>query len=167
MNGDNTARLNLPLLHAGQAQKEVDHNEALALLDMAVQPVVVAIGLDTPPKEPGEGACWIIGTNPVEAWAGRAGSLAGWTAGGWRFIAPRTGMTVVRGSDGMTARYTGADWVIGEVRATGVLIGEMRVLGARQPAIADPAGGPLIDAEARGALSAALSALRAHGLIAP
>ena len=167
MEGDKTARLNLPLLHAGQAQKEIDHNEALALLDIAVQPVVMAIGLDTPPEGPDEGACWIVGTSPVEDWAGRAGALAGWAAGGWRFVAPRAGMTVVRGSDGITARYTGADWVIGELHATGVLIGDVRVLGARQPAIADPAGGALVDAEAREAVSAVLSALRAHGLIAP
>ena len=33
---DTTARLRLPTLRAGQAQKELTHNEALTLLDLAV-----------------------------------------------------------------------------------------------------------------------------------
>jgi len=33
-----TPRLALPLLAVAQAQKEVTHNEALALLDLLVQP---------------------------------------------------------------------------------------------------------------------------------
>ena len=36
-------RLKLPLLAAAQAQKEVTHNEALALADIAVQAVVQAV----------------------------------------------------------------------------------------------------------------------------
>ena len=39
-----TPRWALPLLAAGQAEKELTHNEALLLLDMAVQPSVVAVG---------------------------------------------------------------------------------------------------------------------------
>lgn len=167
MDEDTTARLKLPLLHAGQAQKEIDHNEALAVLDIAVQPVVVAIGLDIPPEGPAEGACWIVGSEPVGDWSGQGGALAGWTAGGWRFVAPRPGMTVTREADGVTARYTGAGWVIGEVHATAVRIAGDRVLGARQPAIDEPTGGGMVDIEARTALVAVLAALRGHGLIAP
>ena len=37
---ETTARLTLPFLQSGQAQKELTHNEALTLLDIAVQPVV-------------------------------------------------------------------------------------------------------------------------------
>jgi hypothetical protein len=96
----------LPLLHAGQAQKEIDHNEALALLDLAVQPTVAAIGIDVPPADPAEGTCWIIGSSPVAAWSGKAHALAGWTTAGWRFVTPFDGMTVARAGDGVTARYT-------------------------------------------------------------
>ncbi len=167
MDENTTARLKLPLLHAGQAQKEIDHNEALALLDLAVQPVVVAIGAAAPPEAPGEGACWIVGTDPTGAWSGHDGALAGWTAGGWRFLAPTPGMTVTRAADGLTGRYTGAEWVIGEVAAAHVRIEGEQVLGARRPPIADPAGGSVIDVEARNALFALLSTLRGHGLIAP
>ena len=38
-----TSRLGLPTLAAAQAQKEMTHNEALTLLDVAVQPVVAAV----------------------------------------------------------------------------------------------------------------------------
>ena len=41
---DTSARLNLPLLAPGQAQKELYHNEALTLIDLAVQASVVTVG---------------------------------------------------------------------------------------------------------------------------
>lgn len=165
INGDATPRLCLPLLHAGQAQKELDHNEALALLDIAVQPAVVAIGLDTPPPQPAEGECWVVGAHPVGEWSGRALSLAGWTISGWRFLPPRPGMAVWRQGDGLTARYSDGSWHVGEVRASTILIDGNALLAAPQPAIASPAGGPTIDQEAREALEAVLETLRIHGLI--
>ncbi len=38
MEHETTARLGLPLLATGQAQKETTHNEALALIDLAPHP---------------------------------------------------------------------------------------------------------------------------------
>lgn len=49
---DTTPRLALPMLQPGQAQKEMFHNEALALLDLATQAVVEAVGVDAPPGDP-------------------------------------------------------------------------------------------------------------------
>jgi hypothetical protein len=166
MSDERTARLSLPLLHAGQAQKELDHNEALALLDLAVQPTVVAAGQDVPPSDPTPGKCWIVGASPVGAWAGRAQALAGWTIGGWRYVAPHPGMVVWRSSDAMTMRYDGAQWTDGEVHAAGLFVEGAQVVSRREPAIDDPAGGGTIDAEARIALHAILATLRNHGLIA-
>jgi hypothetical protein len=163
---ERTARLSLPLLHAGQAQKELDHNEALALLDLAVQPIVVAAGLDVPPSDPGLGECWIVGASPLGAWAGRAQAPAGWTIGGWRYVVPRSGMVVWRLSDAMTMRYDGSQWTTGEVHATGLFVEGGQVVSRRQPPIADPEGGGTTDAEARIALQAILAALRNHGLVA-
>lgn len=165
MSDDRSARLALPYLHAGQAQKELDHNEALALLDIAVQPVVEAVGIDAPPVDAPIGACWIVGPAPVGGWAGHAGAIAGWTGGGWRFVAPRRGMTVTRASDGVTARYDENDWVVGESIVARLVVGSDQVIGARQPAIENATGGGTIDEEARVALHAVLGALRAHGLI--
>lgn len=42
-----------------------------------------------------------------------------------------------------------------------------QVVGARQGAVVDPAGGVTVDAQARAQLSALIAACRAHGLIAP
>ena len=79
---DGSARLALPFIATGKAQKELAHNEALALLDLAVQAGVEAVGVDAPPGAPAPGACWIVGSAPSGAWAGHAGAVAGWTASG-------------------------------------------------------------------------------------
>ena len=164
--GEASARLELPFLAVGQAQKEVTHNEALAVLDLAVQATVEAVGLNTPPAAPAEGQAWIVGPAPTGAWAGRADALAGWTGGGWRFVPAREGMAAWVANSGVSARFHGGSWVTGEVSARRVVIDGVPVLGARRPAIAAPVGGGAPDAEARAAIAAVLEALRAHGLIA-
>jgi hypothetical protein len=166
MSEEVTPRLAMPLLHAGQAQKELDHNEALALLDIAAQAAVKSRGLDAPPAEPAEGACWIVGPTPVGEWAGHAGALAGWTAGGWRFVAPFPGLAAWVIDEGCSVRHLDGGWSIAPTHTSGVYVDGSRVLGARQPAIAEPVGGGAVDVEARVALAAVLAALRTHGLIA-
>lgn len=166
MSDDITARLGLPLLSAGQAQKELTHNEALALLDLFAQAVVVAVGIDTPPDAPGPGQCWIIGATPTDAWAGHAHHLAGWTDGGWRFCPPIAGLRAWNLADATEARYETAGWTFGILRGSQLKIAGTQVVGERQPAIVGPAGGTVIDTEARSAVVAILAALHAHGLIA-
>ena len=162
-----TARFALPLLHAGQAQKELFHNEALVLADGLIQPCVEALGLDTPPPSPAPGQCWIVGDSPAGAWAGAAGSLALWTDGGWRFTAPREGMAAWVAEDGLIARHSAGSWHAGRLTATQLVIDGEQVVGAREAAIDEPDGGSVVDIEARGAIDAILAALRAHGLIDP
>ncbi len=161
-----TDRLSLPLLAVAQAQKEMTHNEALALLDSVVQPVVVAIAPATTPTSPVPGQGWIVGAAPTGAWAGHAGSLAVWTSGGWRFVAPFEGMMVWSLADTMVFRRAGAAWIGGALTGRTLALDGLQVIGARGAAIANPAGGSTIDAESRAALSAILTALRTHGLIA-
>ena len=165
MADDPTPRLQLPPIQPGQAQKEVTHNETLARLDIAVHAAAEAI-LAGPPSSPAPGACWIVDAAPTGAWAGRAGQLAGWTVGGWRFVAPPEGMTAWLVSEGLPARFSSGSWHVGDMRAAHVVIGGQAVLGARQPAVADPTGGTTVDSEARAAIVALLAAARAHGLIA-
>lgn len=160
---DPTPRLALPLLEPGQAQKEMFHNEALALLDIAVQ--ASAIGpLDTPPETPQIGQCWIVGDDPAGDWAGRASGIAGWTPAGWRFVAPREGMRVWLGGAQSLAIFSGGHWRIGEVHGKLFVEGQ-QVVGIRGAAIPEPEGGMVVDAEARAAIVALLQALRSHGLI--
>ncbi len=92
---DATARFALPFIAAGQAQKEVFHNEALTRVDVLLQPVVEAVGLDAPPASPATGQCWVVGAAPTGAWAGQAQSIAAWTEGGWRFVAPLVATSAV------------------------------------------------------------------------
>lgn len=165
MNGA-TGRLMLPMLEPGQAQKEVTHNEALARLDLAVQSSVTAAGVDTPPVGPSIGQSWIVGATPSGAWAGHAGALAGWTAGGWRFVAPFAGLSAWSVADGSLARFDGAAWRVGDLTGARVVIAGNAVVGPRGAAIADPSAGSVVDGKARTAIVAILTAMRAHGLIA-
>lgn len=160
-----SARLGLPMLAAGQAQKEITHNEALALLDTALCAAVDGVGADVPPADPAEGMAWIVGNAPTGAWTGRAKALAGWTAGGWRFVPATEGMTAWVKGRGVEARFRAGAWVVGQVTAVSLVVDGLPVVGARRPAIAAPAGGAAADDEARRAVTAILETLRSHGLI--
>ncbi len=161
----NTDRLALPLLTAGQAQKEVTHNEALALIDLLLQPVVQSVAPATVPAAPLIGQCWIVGVAATGAWAGHDGALAGWTSGGWRFSSPQDGMQVWSVADGVFVGRAAGVWLIGVQVAKSLTVSGLQVVGAQQAAVTTPTGGAVIDIQARAALSDILSALRAHGLI--
>lgn len=163
---DTTARLGLPLLAAGQAQKEMHHNEALTRLDLLFQGSAEALGTDVPPAEPLPGQCWILGGTPTGDWAGHAREIAGWTEGGWRFVAPREGMRLWLGATEGFALFAGGTWQAGRAHGRLFVEGE-QVVGPRVNAISEPVGGTVVDAEARAAISTVLVALRAHGLIDP
>ena len=164
---DATARLALPFIASGQAQKELFHNEALLRVDALLQASVEAVGIDDPPSAPIPGQCWIVGAAPGGAWEGQAQTLAAWSDAGWRFVTPHPGMTAWSAVDGVFARFDGAAWRLGDVPARRLVVGGVQVVGEQQSAIAAPAGGTVQDTEARAAISAMLAALRGHGLIAP
>jgi hypothetical protein len=162
---DRTPRLFLPFIAPGQAQKEMAHNEALARLDIAAARSVVAAGLDQPPATAVEGGCWIVGDGPTGAWAGQARAIAGWTAGGWRFVAPWEGLCVWVEDAGLSARFVDGAWQLGAITGDTLMLGGHALLAAPVPAIAPPAGGTTIDAGARATLQQVLAALRHHGLM--
>lgn len=141
-------------------------NEALALLDIAVQASAVAGGIDTPPEAPLAGQCWIVGDAPEAAWSGCAAMLAGWTGDGWRFVAPVDGMIIWIEADGLAWRRVDGAWHAGDLTGERVSIEGVQVIGPQLGAIGDPTGGDVVDAEARVAVAAILAALRSHGLIA-
>src|SRR3546814_14786219 len=91
-----TPRFSLPLLAVAQAQKEVTHNEALTLLDALVHAAIEAGPLATPPANPAIGQCWIVDAAAPGVWSGAENAIAIWTAGGWRFAAPRVGVPIGR-----------------------------------------------------------------------
>jgi hypothetical protein len=94
MMSDVTERLGLPLLAAGQSQKEVTHNAALTQLDMLMQGAVVGAFVNAPPAAPQPGQCWIVGRGATGAWAGQDDALAQYSGSGWRFRAAFDGLSV-------------------------------------------------------------------------
>jgi hypothetical protein len=161
-----TSRYGLPMLASGQAQKEITHNEALLLLDALAHPAIESRSLTAPPISPQAGQAWLIAAAPTGEWLDKAGQLAVWTSGGWRYIVPRTGMMLWSKADGVFIHYNGAVWLVGSWPVQQLTVGGQKVVATRQPAIADPAGGTPLDTQARAAIINILNAMRAHGLIA-
>jgi hypothetical protein len=153
------------VLSAGQAQKEFYHNEALQTLDIIVAAAVEDGPIDAPPASPVVGACYLISSTPTDAWAANPLALAGYSSGGWRFVAPTEGLTAYVKSQGLRACFRAGAWELGLLRGSSVVIGDQQVVGGRAAAIPSATGGTVVDTEARAAIDLVLGALRQHGLI--
>ena len=161
-----TARLAAPLIEGGQIDKATTHNEALTLFDLGVCAAVDGFLANSPPASPLAGACYVLGASPTGAWAGHAQAPAGYTAGGWRFIAPVDGLTALVKASGQFATYIGGSWELGQIRGARLSVGGEQVVGPRLAAVVEAAGGTTVDSEARATIAAILDRLRQHGLIA-
>lgn len=106
-----TARLNLPLIAPEQALKHITHNEAVQALDTLVHLVVEELGRNDPPAAPIAGQSYDIGVAPTGDWTGRAGQLAAWTDGGWRFLLPDEGWLAWDKNTGTAYVHAGSGWV--------------------------------------------------------
>lgn len=139
-----TPRLALPLLFAGQAQKEFTVNQAQARIDALLHPAIEGEAND-PPASPAEGECWLAGTAPTGAWDAHAGELACYEAGTWIFVTPRDGMRLLDRSNGQVKLYR-AGW-------------------SAPAAPAAPAGGTTVDAEARTAIADLITVMSEAGIL--
>ena len=162
---ETTERYGLPLLQAGQSQKEITHNEAVVRTDALLHPSVESRTLTAPPSSPTPGQAWIVGSGASGDWAAHDHAIAAFHAGGWAFIAPSEGCLAWVRSEGVFALFGSGGWDTGRWPVNGLNLGGDAMLTSRQPAIAAPSGGTTVDAQARTALDLILSALRAHGLI--
>jgi hypothetical protein len=160
-----TSRFGLPFIIPGQAQKELFHNEALALADAILHPAVETEPLAAPPSDPQPGQSWLVAGGAAGAWGGRDGELATWTPGGWRFAGPVQGMLVWNKSSAIWLQWIGSAWHAGELRGSRLVVDGEQVVCARQPAVPSPSGGTIIDTEARAAVAGLIVALKSHGLI--
>jgi hypothetical protein len=138
---------------------------ALQTLDFLVSAAVEEGPRNDPPPAPAIGSCYVVGSAPTGAWAGKPQSVAGCTSGGWRFISPIDGMSAYVKSDNQWANYRSGAWETGMLRGASVLIGGVQVVGNQAAPIASPTGGSTVDSEGRATIDAILAALRAHGLI--
>jgi hypothetical protein len=150
---------------AGQAQKELYHNEAVQTLETLVSAAVEEGPRVSPPASPAIGACYIVAASPTGAWAGKPLNLAAYTAGGWRFVVPLEGVTAYVRASSVWATFRSGVWELGIVRGSNVTIAGQQVVSGRTAAIPSPGGGGVIDVEARSAVGQILTAMRLHGLI--
>ena len=140
-----TPRFALPLLFAGQAQKEFFVNEALLRADLLLH-CVVEEEVASPPAVAEPGQAWLVAAPASGAFDGHEHEIAAHTEGGWRFVAPRTGMRVFDRSQGVFRLFSGS-W-------------------RTAAAVAPPAGGAVVDTEARDTLMQVLERLVDAGIIA-
>lgn len=140
-----TPALGLPMLIAGQAQKEFFVNEAFSILD-ALHARSVTASQPAPPSAPAEGACYRVTAPASGAWSGREDTLAVLIGGAWRFITPIEGLLVFDSAANRMVIYR-SQWVPAEP-------------------VAPPAGGTVVDAQARAAVAALINALQAMGVLA-
>lgn len=94
MSDDQSARLRLPYLAAGQMQKHVTLNETLTRLDALVQMAIVSRTEDNQPTAPVEGALYLLPPDATgEDWGERdAGDLVRHERGSWREIEVQPGV---------------------------------------------------------------------------
>lgn len=158
-----TARYALPFLQAGQAQKEITHNDALARIDSLIHLAVesrrtsVAAGVD--------GTSWIVGPNATGLWAGHDGQIALFDEAGWSFVVPLDGCIAFLRDEGVFIHYSAGQWR--DRWAVPVLgVGAMTLSGGAPTGVAAPSGGAVVDVEARAALGQLLAALRNMGVLA-
>lgn len=102
--------LNLPFVAAGQAQKHVTVNEAVLAVDSLMHLAVDGAPADAPPSDPEQGSRWIVGSTPTGDWTGKAGRLAVFLDGGWRFHTPRSGWLVHVAETQTLLAYDGTGW---------------------------------------------------------
>jgi hypothetical protein len=143
-----TGRHRLPLLAVSQAQKEITHNEALVMIDALLQMAVEAAMSAAPTVADNDiGKSWVITGVPTGVWANKAGQIACWIGGSWRFVIPHEGMGVWNKSTRRYSLYISGQWTTA-------------------PSIPNPAGGTAVDSEARAALMAILQYFRLIGILA-
>lgn len=139
-----TARFALPLLFAGQSQKEFYVNEAHALVDALLHAACEGEAA-SPPASPAEGEAWLVASGATGEWAGQDGKLAAWQFGNWLLTTPSDGMRLFDRSTGQMLLYRGG-W-------------------QRPAAPALPSGGSVVDAEARAAIADLVATLADAGIL--
>ena len=159
-----TSRHHLPLLAAGQAQKEVTHNEAVVAIDRMLQLAVASRALAVAPAMPADGAIYIVAAAASGAWLGHAGRLASHDGYGWSFTDPVQGCLAWIADETVFTVYDGA-WSQGGWPASGLRVAGRQMLSALPIGIAVSTGGSVIDVEARAEIAALTAALRSQGLV--
>lgn len=105
-----TERYSIPQLAASQAQKHVTVNEALQVIDAAINLVVIRRDLTDPPATPAEGDKYIPASPAGGVWSGRENSIAAFIGGYWTVFAPEVGWRAFDQSTGELLVWDGVVW---------------------------------------------------------
>ncbi|WP_439547274.1 DUF2793 domain-containing protein [Sandarakinorhabdus sp.] len=146
-----TPRLALPLLAAGQSQKDVTHNDALLAIDRLVTLAVESRGVTAPPVSPNTGAVWIVPADGAADWEQAAGTLMHWLGNGWLAQTPRSGQMAMVVDEAVLLVYAGGWHLVRHLAAPA--------------AFAMPSGGVTVDSEARMAIVGLVTVLQQQGLL--
>ncbi len=106
-----TINLGLPFIDGNQAQKHVTHNEALRILDAAIQIAVADTTRTVPPASPATGDRHVVAGGASGAWTGHDGAIATWEDGAWAFLAPKAGWWLWSVADASIMIFDGAAWL--------------------------------------------------------
>jgi len=105
-----TPNLGLPFIEGSQAQKHVTHNEALRILDAAIQIAVLDLTRTAPPSSPADGERHVVASGATGGWTGHANAIATWQDGAWAYLAPKSGWCIWSGADDVMFVFDGAGW---------------------------------------------------------
>ncbi len=100
----------MPYIDGSQAQKHITHNEALRILDSAIQIGVLDLTLTAPPSSPGDGERHVVAGGATGAWAGHNNAIATWQDGAWAFLAPKIGWCIWSVADDVMFAFDGTVW---------------------------------------------------------
>lgn len=103
--------LALPYILPAQAQKHVTHNEALLILDVAVQLAVLSRSETSAPASPALGDRYLVAATGTGDWAGQDNNIALWNGSIWTFHTPVLGWRAYVFQDSTTLLFDGTGWV--------------------------------------------------------
>jgi len=105
-----TPNLGLPYIDVAQAQKHVTHNEALRILDAAIQVAVTDCAHAAPPPMPFDGERYLVAMGATGDWSGHDQEIAAWQDGAWSFLVPRQGWCIWSRADNALKVFDGTAW---------------------------------------------------------
>jgi hypothetical protein len=102
--------LGLPFYQTKLNEFEVQHNEALLMLDALVMLAVIDRDLSAPPASPALGDRYLVKATGTGDFAGQDNRIAQYDTGGWNFYAPKLGWTCYVQDELLLLAWDGDSW---------------------------------------------------------
>lgn len=105
-----TPNFSIHELAASQAQKYVTVNEALRVVDTAMNLTVIRADNTAPPGSPSEGDKYIPAATATGAWAGQENNIAAYINAEWIFFTPAEGWRCYNQTTNELLIFSGSSW---------------------------------------------------------